>query len=608
MRLWGLAALVLLASLTGHDVGAQGNGCQDLPACIQVLRATALARSDRYGGIDREEGEAKRRVLRYPGAVDALIPLLKDPDRKVAVLAAYTLRDAPPIDPTYLPQIREALDRGLSWLAPALGRMGTDAAAKEAVDRFLVSRGAPANQEAYAVELSGRLAMPYIVERASCHIPCTDQTHAWLAYVLEKMGSERAAAGPGLMRIASDRTASPQAAKGALLMIAALGSDGRPLEADLLRERDATPYLAPWINHALVGIRSSQAGAIFAERLADNPDMFKLRDLAEIGSAGHDAGPAVVDILEHHPESGLRAAAARTLGFIGYVEATPALVAALDDPVDARVAWAAATSLGRLKARDALAALDRTASRYWFPPVRKAAQLAAMRIRTGDAVPERRPRANFAMTFLEYDSINEGLPECRQSHETTKREPKGSKLYARTSSRALKRLQYPSEIIGYGAADEEAQKAAGAEIIRVGPDNMVEQHEPIMQVPDVALRVDGGWLAGSNRGEWGGELMFIGDDGRSRKIIDDNIEDIHRLGTRIVATTGLAHLTMNRGTLMSVSRDTGGTWRARLWRVLPGAPRVSSLVEPDGLMVGMFGGGSIVIDADGDMRMADCGA
>lgn len=143
MRHWRLATLPLLAMLVGSGSGAQTGDCQSLAACILSMRAMAQASDDPHGGMGPGADRLRQRVLAYPGAVDALVPLLKDPDERIADLAAYALRDAPAIDPAYLPQIRKGLDRGLGWLAPALGRIGTDEAAKEAVDRYLVSDSAP---------------------------------------------------------------------------------------------------------------------------------------------------------------------------------------------------------------------------------------------------------------------------------------------------------------------------------------------------------------------------------------------------------------------------------------------------------------------------------
>ena len=595
--------LILLVFLAGNVRSAPLESCQSLVACIQELREIAQAKN-KHGGMGPDAGRVKQQILAFPGAVDALIPLLGDPDERIADLASYALRDAPAIDPAYLPQLRAGLDRGLGWLAPALARIGTDEAAKEAVDRYLISDDAPHNQEAYAVKLFGRRAIPFMVERARCRVPCKDETHYLLGAALAEMGSERAEAAPALMAIASDRTVSSQVAQGALQMISELGVDGRSLEADLLSERDAAPYLSPWIDQALVGIHSRAAGAIFVTRLTEEPSAITLRDLAEVGDAGRDAAPAVIAILRKG--SGLQVEAARTLGYIGDTAAVPALVAALDDPVDARLPAAAAAALGRLQAKEALAALDRTTLQHWYPPVREAARVAAIRIRSGTGDPERQRGDNFALEFFADDVSGNDLRACKKYREKPLDEPAGTKLYARTSERQLRQLKYPSEIVSFGASDEAEQKAAGADVIRVHPGNLMEHHEPIEQVPDVALRVDNGWLAGSSRGEWGGELVFISDAGHTQRVLDENVEDIYRLGTGIVAIVGLAHLTMNNGAVVELKEGPDGRWEAKAWRILPGAPAASFLVAAQGLIVETIGHGSIRIDAEGGMSMADC--
>jgi hypothetical protein len=574
MQCWKLVAFPLAALAIGCGEHAAHVGTEDgvVDTCIEELRAEAR-------GVGPAGAQWKARILAEPGAVDALVPLLADPDDRVAGLAAFALRDAPRIAPTYLPQIRAGLDRGLRWLPPALGRIGTDEAAREAVDRYLVSDEAPENQEAYAVQLSGHRALPFIVERARCRPDCEANTHVLLAGVLARMGLERVEVGPALLRIAGDRDASPQAAQGALIMISQLGHEARALEADLVQLRESAPSLAHWIDIAEVGIGSRRSGSIFVERLASRPDVITLRDLAQTGEAGRDAGPAVIELMRTRPE--LRPAAAHVLGYIGYDDAVPVLVDALDDPADVRVAWASATSLGRLRAAMALPALERTAARHWYPPVREAAQRAVAALRHGAAAEEHR------VGFFAFDGINEGLPECREPRGRIIRENTATKLHAATAREELARLRYPSEVVSYGAAGE--------------------HRERIEREPRVALRVDGGWLAGSSGGEFGGELVFIGDDGGFQKILDgDNVVDIHRLRDRIVAITGMAHLSANRGSLVAVTPATNGRWTSRIWRTLPGAPAASALLEPGELFVSIRGGGAVLVDAAGTMRMAEC--
>lgn len=601
MQRWKRAAFPLLGMLMGCG-SAQSQPCDDLPGCMQAIREQAQPRDgSRIRGMGRDDDALKEAVLAHEGAVEALVPLLADPDERVAGLAAYMLRDAPSIDPAHLPRIIEGLDRKLGWLPPALARIGTEAAAKEAVDRFLVSRSAPSNQEAYALVLLGARAIPFMLERARCDPGCADNTHYLLSAVLARMGPERAAAGPGLMRIASDRNASAQAVQGALVMIASLGREGSALEADLLREREQTPYLSRWIADALVGIHSTQAGLIFAERLAEAPDGHTLSDLAELGALGRAAGPAVVSVLEREP--GLRTEAVAALGYIGYVEAMPLLVEALDDPADVRVNWTAARALGHLGSGDALPALDRAASGHWYAPVRDAAREAAKAIRTGVPAPNTEQGQGFGWEFFEFWSINRDLPQCPR-HTGTPRSTR-TKLYHATARGELEKLKYPAVVLSFGAADEDEQREAGKDIIEVNHGNLEERRTPIEQTPHVALRVDGGWLVGGDRGEWGGELVFVGDDGRFQEILDDNVEDIHRLGDGIVAIVGLAHMSLNDGAIMKLERAADGQWQAHRWRVLPGAPG-GSVVTREGIIVPVVGGGAILVDAGGGMRMVDC--
>lgn len=143
-------------------------------------------------------------------------------------------------------------------------------------------------------------------------------------------------------------------------------------------------------------------------------------------------------------------------------------------------------------------------------------------------------------------------------------------------------------------------------IIEVTPQNIVEHRKELTQIPAVALRVADGWIAGSNRGEWGGELVFISDSGDQQIIADTNVEDVHLLGDRVVAVTGLAHLGISEGDILQLSRSESGIWTSAPWRSLPGAPQSSTLVETGELLVNVANGGSVLISDDGVMRMVPC--
>ncbi|QSX78938.1 HEAT repeat domain-containing protein [Agrilutibacter solisilvae] len=596
-----LPSLLLLLTFAAGPAQAAGE-CASLQACLTQLRALATRPEHRAEQMQSPEADLLARVRSFDEGIPALVALLADADKRVAVMGAKGLRDAEAIDPVYLPQVKAGLDRELKWLAPALGHMDSDAAAREAVARLLVSKSAPHNQEAYAVQLSGKRAIPFIIEAARCANGCGPNDHYYLGYVLSEMGEVRALAAPGLMALAADPSVLPEVAAGALQMIGRLQSDGASLETQLIALRQRAPLLAPAVDEALVGTGSSAAGTIFTARLREQADLYVLRDLAETGRAGRPAGPLLVELLGHE-DWDVRLGAARALGFIGYEPSAEALAALLDDSEDVRINWSAAESLGRLHAASAEPALQRAAQAHWFPPVRQAAAKALAAIR--DGTPYAADDDTFMPEFFKYQHIANDVPACSVPALARVDESPQQKLRAPEAGERLAKLSFAATILSYGAAEDRDGTAKPGELIAVTKDNMVEHRQTVLQEPNVALRVEGGWLAGSNRGEWGGELIFLDDRGVRQTLLEKNVEDIYKLGSRLVAVTGLGHLFMQEGMLYELVRDAAGRWSAHPWRALPGAPDESWLVEGGELQVSV-GDASLLVDANGTMRMAPC--
>ena len=86
----------------------------------------------------------------------------------------------------------------------------------------------------------------------------------------------------------------------------------------------------------------------------------------------------------------------------------------------------------------------------------------------------------------------------------------------------------------------------------------------------------------------------------------DNIDDIFYLGDRIVALAGMAHMMINQGFLLRVEKNDTGRYTATVWKRLPAAPETMALMEGQRLLVHTDGGGSVIVDRDGEMRMAEC--
>jgi HEAT repeats len=577
--------------------------CTTHDACIVRLRVIAKARKgERFGGMGRAEDLLAERIRSFPGAVDAMVPLLADADIGVAHLAAYVLRDVETIDSHYLPQIEAGLDRDLGWLAPALARIGTDAAAQVAVQRLLVSDSAPENQEAYALKLFGARAVPYIVAAARCEGGCkTKDDHRNLGAVLGEIGADGAQAVPSLLAVAKGPATSDERAIDILSMIGRVGEHARPWQDDIAALSQRKPALAPIVSKILIDIGSDSAGALLAERLRTSPNDIDIRDAAMLGRRGRDTAPALIAILDGNDWE-LRMLAARALGAIGDAAAAPALTKALNDTRDIRLNWAAAESLGLLRIATSAPALERSAQGHWHPAVRGSAERALRALRDTTASPS--DVNDIRDPGYVFNTMGDAAYECEKPDAAIVNEPASRKLYARKHKTKIAKLQYPATTVGYGPPKNTQPNASG--IIEVTPETMVRQEITALHTPESALRIDGGWLANSDRGEWGGELMYLGDNGERYVVLDRNIENSFELGGKIVAVVGLAHMMSNDGMLYAIERSATGRWQATPWRALPGAPKASWLTPDGDLLVNTYMGGVVLIDGGGKMRMARC--
>lgn len=586
---------------SAHTPPRRPEHCATLLACIDRLHAIARERTaDEMAGMGPAEDALSRRMRAMPDAQDALVPLLSHPDDEVAKLASYILRDIKTIDARHLPAIEAGLDRGLGWLPPALARIGTDEAARSAVARFLISDTSPGNQEAYALEMFGERALPHIVAAARCTSGCrTDRDHWNLAEVLKRLGPTAAPAVPGLLSIVDDDTTPDAIAAGAVDMIAAIGAAAGDAQTTLRSIAERRPALAPNVDAALIAIRSSEAGRLLGEQLRRAPDTRTIADTARLGHAARDAAPALIALLSSE-DLVLRRHAAQALGYLGDPAAAEALIAVLQDPSDVNANWAAARSLGGLNAEVAREALDTAARTHWHPEVRAAAKAALVTIGQAPRIYSLGPDR-----FEFFHSLQDSRLDCRKPDIVRARKPQPGRLQGKGDHKRLSRLKYRTTIVSYGPPEEAEPNVNG--VITMTEDTMVRHETAFEMTPEVALRVNAGWLAGGSRGEWGGELMWLGDDGQRTRLLDENVSDIVRLGRRIVVVVGLAHLGSNEGMLYAIApHDADGRLQARAWRALPAAPMESAITRDGRLLVVTSGGGAVLIGPDGRMEMAPC--
>jgi len=87
-----------------------------------------------------------------------------------------------------------------------------------------------------------------------------------------------------------------------------------------------------------------------------------------------------------------------------------------------------------------------------------------------------------------------------------------------------------------------------------------------------SLQAFGGTVIGKDEGEWGGEVVFREPSGKTYQLVPDNSHGIFDMPYGVVALTGLAHLSTNRGAVYVLSKDQGQRVKATSTLHLPGAP------------------------------------
>lgn len=90
--------------------------------------------------------------------------------------------------------------------------------------------------------------------------------------------------------------------------------------------------------------------------------------------------------------------------------------------------------------------------------------------------------------------------------------------------------------------------------------------------PTLGRPAFGGYILGSHRGEWGGELAFRHPDGRTEVLLHEPVDAIESFAGRELAFVGLAHMGLNEGKIYEIRVDASGDIAVGVVVELPGAP------------------------------------
>lgn len=530
---------------------------------------------------------AERLQSMSPTAIEPVMALLRDRNPQVRALAGYVLRGMPGLDGRHLPELERAVEAGDAWLPPAIASIGTPEAIHFLIEQLKEDPESDTQLTGALVRL-GTSVLPDLVALFDCGGRCNQELLEVTGEILAGMKDAAAGAADPLVQVATNRGATLAARRAALDALARMGLVARPAAPALLAFwRKAPGELRDDALRAVIAVGGAGAKEAFGAALESPPRRgLALRDIGALGPAGREAGPAVERLLDAGDRND-RVVAARTLGFIGYAPAVPALGAALHDPDHWRLAFVAAESLGRLRAAGARTSLAATASGHWFPPVREAARTALEALEGRHRYPEP-GRDSFASRFWSWERAERGPRGCDDPSLFPPAPVREEVLEPARQPALAESLAYDREIRSYSPEGERVTHRR--------------------TVPEVGLRIDGAWLVGTDRGEWGGELVLKPDGGRTQVVLPTNIAGLHVLPDgQIVAVTGLAHMGVHQGELHRVTCSRGESCRATWWKALPGAPKSSWVLESRELLVDTTAG-TVLVSPEGTFRMAECPA
>ncbi len=554
-----MALLILFSSLSETVCASE------VETLVETLKKTAKPGS----GITEEEQEiAKKLHATGPAAIPYLLPLLREKNKDVRELASYTLRDMEGLTEQHLDDLIDSCRRGDGWIPPAIARIGTPKAVAFLVEE-LVRQRETHTQVTWAIEMLGTNAVPALVQVYQNENGWDDKLEWAMNFVLKEMGKKALSAIDPLLKIATNATES---ADKRVRAITAVGSIGLPAEQAVptlqeLRQQKDTKIRGAALA-AILNIGTAEAAPLLVEQLDQAKDPAERRgiiiDIANLKSRGNSTGSALVKYVADDDWE-VRVCAVRALGDIGYKEAEGDLLKLLNRPDDWHLVFSAVAALENLKSERAPGELSSLSQNHWYPPVRVAARNAIKAIRDDSPREPKSTEESPPFGVIDREPNREGMESLDENEADLIRFP------VATRPDQLFTVVIKTPIGGRGN-----QQGRG-------------------------VQVEDGHLIGTDRGEWGGEITFIDLKGNSRVIVTENTEAIYKTTDGIFAVTGLAHMGINDGFLFRLTKDAHGSWTAKKWRALPGAPRFSRLLTDGSLFISCYDG-IVLVFPNGEMK------
>jgi HEAT repeat protein len=560
-----IASLVVLLAACAFDVAAEGRadglkGCLALPECMALLDAVA-PKSDR-GPSFGDEREIADNLRRFGGAAkQELLRRAVGDHPGWRDLAGDILRYWGGWSPSDVPALRAALQlRHGGSIAWPLGETETPEAIQALVDDLVVI--GPSSQTGGALERLGAPVLPYLLPLLE------DERKVYYAsVVIRGIGVEALESAEPWLALA-ESSAYPKGQRlAALRGLAAMGDPIQRYSERLHALRtDSDADIRDQALKTLIAIHDPSVAAVVAEKCNPSAAVLEavplhsvkcLWDVAEFGSNGRSAGPNLMRFLQSKNGAEL-ATAIGVLGYIGYDDAIPAIRNSLRWH-DWRVVQASIHSLGWLGATEAVSDIQQVAASYWLPSVGRQAEAVL------DTLKSAQPKTTRPARFLMSENV-----------------PFGSYTYG---ERSLAAEQCPSRRWQWQGHPFSEPQSTGARGTR--------------------LTLDNGTLVGTDKGEWGGELEWMGKDGQTRLLIRDNVVSIQPADGGAMVLFGLAHMALVYGYAVHVKKGEDGNWSLNEAARLPQDAQALATIGPN--LFAAWSGGRVVVFSDkGVLGLAPC--
>jgi len=565
----------------------QKNGKESFDSLLQELVAVADT-IDPNGGISREKPLMDRILSHKDLDLDKVFALLLHKSPEVRDLATVTLFQLDQIPENRLDILIKSYQSGNSSSTYLIAKIKSPRAVEFLVREF---EKKPVENEPLDMALIylGEKSVPYLVgyfKSSKGNMVLLNDTLHIFSEIRNKASS---AVGP-LLAIAADQSLDKATRVFAVRSIGAIGT-AQPMEQMKLQKflNTGDPELQQVVEDALISVKASIGVDILVSRFGKDWDCVILRDLAEIGTVAASAGPAVVAMLDRsdNPFNDVKACAARTLGYIGYMGAVDRLIRLLNDDKDWEAAYVAADSLGWLRATQAIPALEKASRMYWYYPVRHKAAEALERFKQGGARPSEDggPR-RFAWEYLSYESPEETPDEVLKECKTMVKQ--SLTVGSAVGKDVLEKMSYQTTNIGYVSKIKGGINQTPMTGYMPNIDQLEKVEETRTQVPNIGIVVKDGYIVASDRRQGAPVIQFVDRKGNSYNIFNGSAYSIVDSKVHgIVATCGPGGEFSHGGTLFKVSKNKSNRWVAVPWIRLPGSPGYpkSMTIVKDGIIV-----------------------